>query len=257
MMTPIYVYQDKAHSNLGEREAPRELPSLLSLIDQAAGEQHVTSHIAGLASQVIRRVSQQFPLTTASLLGENERGSEEQAFAEQAYSALTTYLQQGFRRLLLIPWGDQRSIGSLLELARRVLSTATGETVSAREMTLPHVHVDGISVRGAFEGYVSIQAQLSPLMGAFPGWERTWIRLSAGDMRVVLLSTNTRTAQQSRNVAWEKPTIKALTAALCSQHAGFMRASERSRWQSDGEIYANYLVSLLSAATDFLRQEYE
>jgi len=53
------------------------------------------------------------------------------------------------------------------------------------------------------------------------------------------------------------PTIKALTAALCPQHAGFMNASEHSRWQRDGEIYANYLASLLCAATDFLQQEHE
>jgi len=51
------------------------------------------------------------------------------------------------------------------------------------------------------------------------------------------------------------PTRKALTAALCPQQAGFMTASERFRWQRDGEIYAHYLISLLCAATDFLQQE--
>jgi hypothetical protein len=257
MMTPTYLHQDGVLSKLGERKAPRELPYLLSLVDQAAGEQQVQSHIPGLASQVTRLVAQHLPVTTASLLGGTERASEEYTFAEQACSVLTTYLQQGFRRLLLIPWGGRRHMGSLLELAHRALCTATGETVSVIEMTLPHVHVDGVSARGSFEEYVSIQAQLSPLMEAFPGWDRTWTRLSAGDMRIVLLRTSEWTAQLFRNSAWEMPTIKALTAALCPQHAGFMNASERSRWQRDGEIYANYLASLLCAATDFLQQEHE
>ena len=257
MMTPTYVHQNGVLSKMVERKAPRELPYLLSLVDQAAGEQQVQSHIAGLASQVTRLVAQHLPVTTASLLGGTERASEEYTFAEQVCSALTTYFQQGFRRLLLIPWGGRRRMGSLLELGHRALSTATRETVSVIELTLPHVHVDGVSARDAFEGYVSIQAQLSPLMEAFPGWDRTWTRLSAGNMRIVLLRTSEWTAQPFRDSAWEKPTIKTLTAALCPQHAGFMSASERSRWQRDGEIYANYLASLLCAATDFLQQEHE
>ncbi len=257
MMTPIYLHQDEIPSNLEEGKALRELPYLLSLVDQAAGEQQVQSHFAGLASQVTRLVAKHLSVTTASLIGGTERASEEHTFAEQACSALTTYSQQGFRRLLLIPWGGRRHMGSLLELAHRALSTATGETVSVIEMTLPHVHVDGVSARGSFEGYVNIQAQLSPLIEAFPGWDRRWTRLSAGDMRIVLLRTSEWTAQPFRNSAWEKPTIKALTAALCPQHAGFMMASERSRWQRDGEIYANYLASLLCAATNFLQQEHE
>ena len=92
-------------------------------------------------------------------------------------------------------------------------------------------------------------------MEAFPGWDRTWYRLSAGDARIVLLRTSEWTDQSLRNAAWEKPTIKALTAALDPQRAGFMTASERSRWQSDGEIYARYLAALLCAAVDFLARE--
>ncbi len=49
--------------------------------------------------------------------------------------------------------------------------------------------------------------------------------------------------------------MKALTAALCPQQAGFMTASGRSRWQRDGEIYAHCLASLLCVATEFLQQE--
>ena len=39
-------------------DAPRELPFLLSLVDQAADEQQAQSQIAGLASQVVRLVAQ-------------------------------------------------------------------------------------------------------------------------------------------------------------------------------------------------------
>src|SRR5436305_5892049 len=148
MMTPTYLHHDGVLSKLGERKAPRELPYLLCLVGQAAGERQVQRHIAALASQVTRLVAQHLPVTTASLLSGTERASEEHTFAEQACSVLTTYLQQGFRRLLLIPWGGRRHMGSLLELAHRTLSTATGETVSVIEMTLPHVHLDGVSANG-------------------------------------------------------------------------------------------------------------
>jgi hypothetical protein len=146
-------------------------------------------------------------------------------------------------------------MGSLLKPAHLALSTVTGEAVSRTEMALPHVHVDGVSARSVFEGFVSIQAQLSPLMEAFPGWDRTWTRLSAGDVKLVLLRSGEWTKQPSKRAAWEIPAMKALTAALCPQQAGFMTASEHSRWQRDGEIYAHYLVSLLCAATEFLQQE--
>jgi hypothetical protein len=73
---------------------------------------------------------------------------------------------------------------------------------------------------------------------------------------ILLLRSGKVTEQPSpAAAAWEGPTMKALAAALCPQHAGTMTASERSRWQRDGEIYARYLVSLLGAATDFLLQE--
>jgi hypothetical protein len=73
-------------------------------------------------------------------------------------------------------------------------------------------------------------------------------------MRIVFLRTSEWTEQLLRSAAWERSTIKALTAALDPQHAGFMTASERYRWQRDGEIYAHYLAALLCAATDFLAQ---
>jgi hypothetical protein len=98
---------------------------------------------------------------------------------------------------------------------------------------------------------------LSPLLEAFPGWDRRWVRLAAGNVRIVVLRTSEWTEQLLRSAAWEQPTIKALTAALDPQPAGFMTTSERSRWQRDGQILARYLASLLCAAADYLVREQE
>src|ERR1700730_5530501 len=140
MMTPICSHQDCTSSDQRGMDAPRELPFLLSLVDQAADEQQAEGHIAGLASAVTRLVAQRLPVTVAPLLGGTGKASEECAFADQMYSELTAYLQQGFRRLLLVPWGGRLRMRSLLERARLALSNATGEPVSLTEMRLPHVH---------------------------------------------------------------------------------------------------------------------
>src|ERR1700686_4666631 len=100
---PIHTHQDGIPSDQRGTDAPRELPVLLSLIEQGAGEQHANGqHIASLASAVTRLVAQRLPVTAAPLSGEGERASEEYAFADQMSSMLTMYLQQGFRRLLLV-----------------------------------------------------------------------------------------------------------------------------------------------------------
>jgi hypothetical protein len=160
-----------------------------------------------------------------------EQSNEQCIFADLVYATITTYLHQGFRRVLLVPWGGRQSMGSLIKPVQRALSAVTGEAVSLTEMALPSVHVDGISARTVFGGLSSIQTQLGPLLEAFPGWDRTWIRLSAGQVRTLLLRSGEGRAPSSPSAAWEIPTIKALTAALCPHHAGLMTPSERSRWQ--------------------------
>jgi hypothetical protein len=122
-------------------------------------------------------------------------------------------------------------------------------------LALPPVHVDGISERTVFGGLSGIQTQLGPLLEAFPGWDRSWIRFSAGQVRIMLLRSDEGREPSSLSAAWEIPTIKALTAALCPHHAGLMTPSERSRWQRDGEIYSRFLVALIGAATEFLWHE--
>jgi hypothetical protein len=181
----------------------------------------------------------------------NEQGT----FADLVYATIASRLQRGFRRVLLVPWGGRQSAGSLLEPVQRALAAITGEAIARTEMVLPSVHVDGISARTVFGGLSTVQTQLGPLLEAFPGWDRTWIRLSAGQVRIVLLRSGEGTAPSSQSAAWETFTIKALTAALCPHHAEVMTSSERSRWQRDGELYARFLVALLGAATEFLGQE--
>lgn len=255
MTTPTHTYQNEVSSgDQGRSDAPRDLPFLLWLLEQTEGESQEQVRRAALAEALARLVEQRLPVSTGPLLSGEVAGGEDR-FAERTCAELTTRLQQGFRRLVLIPWGARQHLGSLPELAERVLITATGEPVSLTELTLPHVHVDGLAADSAFEGYRSIQAQLGPLLNAFPAWDRTWVRLAAGNIRIVLLRTSEWTEQLPRSAAWEKPTVKALTAALDPQRAGFMTAGERSRWQRDGEIYARYLVALLYAAADFLMRE--
>lgn len=254
MGTFAYSNQDMEHCNQGGRKTSCKQPLLLPLLDEATSEHYTQSHISALASQINRLVAQRLPITAVSPLCWTEQSRQDHTYAESVYSALTTYLQQGFQRLLLVPWGGRQSTSSLSEFAHLVLSTTTEKEVSRTELALPHVHVDGVSVRSGFEGFASTQTQLVPLLEEFPGWDRIWSRLSAGDVTILLLRTSEQARQLSRAARWEMPTRKALTAALGLQQVGFMTASERSGWQQDGDIYARYLVSLLCSAIELLRQ---
>ena len=239
-----------------EREVPHDAPLLLPLIEQAADEPQARRCLLEVVSQLTQRAAQSLPITVTSPLCHTSQASEECSFADQVFTTVSECLQQGFRRLLLVPFGGRQAMGPLVESALLALSTVTGEAVSPAELALPHVHVEGISARSALGGLSSIQTQLSPLLAAFPGWDRSWVRLSAGKVTILLLRSGKVTEQPSlATAAWERRTMKALATALCPQHAAIMTASERSRLQRDGEIYARYLVSLLSAATDFLQQE--
>lgn len=255
MTIATYSHTDTTRCEQEGTKSPANVPYLLSLIGQEGDERQAQGRAADLATRITRLVTKRLPVTTAPPLCWTEQTSKEDTFADRVSITLTAYLQQGFRRLLLVPWGSRQSTGTLLESARLALSTVTGGAVSQTEMALPYVHVDGVSARSTFEGLSSIQTQLSPLVEAFPGWNRTWTMLSAGQVKIVLLCSSTGTGQPSRTVAWEMPTMKALTAALCPHQVGFMTASERWRWQRDGQIYAHYLISLLCAATQFLQQE--
>lgn len=148
-------------------------------------------------------------------------------------------------------------MGELAEPVRMALSTVTREAVSQAELAQPHVHVKGVSARSALGGLSSIHTQLGPLLEAFPGWDRRWVRFSAGKVTILLLRSGQVAEQLSQAAAaWEGPAVKALAAALCPQQAAVMTASERQRWQLDGEVYARYLVSLLGAAADCLVREH-
>jgi hypothetical protein len=256
MSTTVFSHTGTELSDELEKGTSHDAPLLLPLIEQAADEPLARGCLLEVVSQLTQLAAQRLPVTAASPLCRTSQASEERPFADQVFTTISACLQQGFRRLLLVPWGGRQGMGPLVESALLALTTVTGETVSLAELAVPHVHVEGVSARSALGGLSSIQTQLGPLLEAFPGWDRSWVKLSAGKVTILLLRSGKGTAQPSKAAAaWEGATVKALAAALCPQQAGVMTASERSRWQRDGEIYARYLISLLGAATDFLQQE--
>jgi hypothetical protein len=255
MNTSIDAHQNRLCYDQAEREAAPDRPFLLPLVTQAGNEPDLQDRVLELASHVTWQVAQRFPMTISDPVSWAKQLNEQGTFADLLYATITTYLQRGLRRVLLVPWGGGQSAGSMSEPVQRALAATTGEAVSRTEMALPPVHVEGISARTVFGGLSSVQSQLGPLLEAFPGWDRTWIRLSAGQVRIVLLRSGEGRASSSSSAAWERPTIKALTTALCPHLAGVMTPSECSRWQRDGEIYARFLVALLGVATEFLGQE--
>jgi len=255
MATITCSHAAMARCDQEERKAPSDLPALLSVIEQASDQWHTQSPAADLASHLTRLVEERVPVTVLSPLCWTEQESLEHTFTDQVYSTGKRYFQRGFRRLLLVPWGGRQNMGSLAEPVRRALSAMTEGAISQTQRALPQVHVDGVSARSGFEGMRSIHDQLGPPLEAFPGWDRTWIRLCAGQVKIVLLRSGAWMVPPSRRAVWQGPTRKALTAALCPQQAEFLTTSERSSWQQDGQIYVRYLVSLLVAATQFLKQE--
>ena len=255
MNTSTDTHQNVLRYDQPGREDAQDRPFLLPLVTQAGNEADLQDRVLELASRATWLVAQRFPMTVSDPVSWAKQLNEQCTFADLLYATITTYLRRGLRRLLLVPWGGGHSEGSLIEPVKRALAATTGEAVSRTEMALPLVHVEGISARSVFGGLSSVQSQLGPLLEAFPGWDRSWIRLSAGQVRIVLLRSGEGRAPSSPSAAWERPTIKALTAALCPHHLGVMTPSERSRWQRDGEVYARFFVALLGAATEFLEQE--
>jgi hypothetical protein len=255
MTTITCSHADMTRCDQGERKASSNLPALLSVIEQASDQWHAHSPAADLASQVTRLVEERVPVTILSPLCWAEQESLEHTFTDQVYSTVKRCFQRGFRRLLLVPWGGRQNMGSLVEPVRRALSAVTEGAISQTQRALPQVHVDGVSARSGFEGMRSIHDQLGPPLEAFPGWDRTWIRLWTGQVKIVLLRSGAWMVPPSRTAVWQGPTRKALTAALCPQQAGFMTTNEHSSWQQDGQIYVRYLVSLLVAATQFLQED--
>ena len=255
MNTSLDTRYKGVRSKHPERNTTVDRPFLLPLVTQAGNEPDLQDCVLELASQVTWQVAQRFPMTVSDPVSLAKQLHEQHTFADLVYTTITTYLQRGLHRVLLVPWGGGQCAGSLLEPVQRALAAITGEAVARTEMVLPPVHVDGISARTVFGGLSSVHTQLGPVLEAFPGWGGTWIRLSAGQVRIVLLRSGEGTAFSPQSAAWETSTIKALTAALCPHDAEVMTPSERFRWKQDGEIYARFLVALLGAATQFLQQE--
>jgi len=249
------------HMTMSEQEAtrrPQSPPLLLSLIRPAAGERQPFSFASEIASHITRRVEQQVRVSVVPTAYCDDQMSDSSTLPERLGVTLTAWLHQGVRRLLLVPWsGGQvgQVLDAWIEATTRALHMAMGEEVRRTTMPAPCVHVDGVSVRRAFEGFASVQEQLNPLVEQFPGWGREYACFSAGDAKIVLLHAPEWMSQQARRNALEVSIVKALTAALCSTQVSLTLASARSQWEKDGHIYAHYLVALLCAVTASLQRE--
>jgi hypothetical protein len=198
---------------MSEQESTRRLqspPLLLSLIERAAEEQQPFSFVSEIASHITRRVEQHVRVAVVPALPCDNQTSDFSTFPERLGVTLTEWLHQGVRRLLLVPWGGGQVIDAWIEATTRALHMAMGEEVRGTTMPAPCVHVDGVSVRRAFEGFASVQDQLNPLVEQFPGWGREYACFSAGDAKIVLLHSLECMSQQARRNALEVSIVKAL-----------------------------------------------
>ena len=257
-MVPDIYTKEKfalAHSQQLRREAEHERLFLLSLLGSAAGERQPFSFVSELASHITRRVEQQVRVSVVPPVYCDDQVSDSSTLPERLGVTLTAWLHQGVRRLLLVPWGGGQALDAWTEATTSALQRAMGEEVRRTTMPAPYVHVDGVSVRRAFEGFASVQDQLNPLVEQFPGWGREYACFSAGDAKIVLLHAPQGMSQQPRQHALEASSVKALTAALCSTQVSLTPASARSQWEKDGHIYAHYLVALLCTVTASLQRE--
>ncbi len=246
------------HMTMSEQEATGRLqssPLLISLIGRAAVERQPFSFVSEIASHITRRVEQHVRVSVVPAIYCDDQTSDSSTFPDRLGVTLTAWLHQGVRRLLLVPWGGGQVIDAWIEATTSALHRAMGEEVRRTTMPAPYVHVDGVSVRRAFEGFASVQDQLNPLVEQFPGWGRTYTCFSAGDAKIALLHSPKCTRQQPRRNALEASTVKALTAALCSTQVSLTPASDLAQWKKDGHIYAHYLISLLCAVTESLQKE--
>ena len=246
------------HRMRSEQEATgrqQSSPLLLSLIGRVAEERQPFSFVSEIASHITRRVEQHVRVSVVPALYCDDQMSDFSTLPDRLGVALTAWLHQGVRRLLLVPWGGGQAVDAWIEATISALHIAMGEEVRRTTMPAPCVHVDSVSVRRAFEGFASVQDQLNPLVEQFPGWGREYTCLSAGDAKIVLLHSPKCTRQQPRQNALEVSIVKALTEVLCSTQVSLAPASDLAQWRKDGHIYVHYLVSLLCAVTESLQRE--
>jgi len=245
----------KTHPLLPEQKVHRSrknYPLLLSFVEGATQEQQAFHLICEFASYITQQVEQSVPVSVVPHICYDDLASNAGGLLNRFSNTFIECLQQGVQRLLLVPWGDQPITGMLIEAATAALRTATGEEISIMTLPAPRVHVDGVSVRRALEGFASVQEQLSYVVEQFPGWSREYTCLSAGKAKIVLLRSTEGAGRRFRGNTLEMSAMKALTAALCPDHMDTLPASELYQWKRDGHIYAHYLVSLLSMVTEKL-----
>lgn len=254
MITTVLTNPQK---RMSEQEATRSRyssPRLLSFIDSSSQMQPF-SVVSEIASHITWLVEQRVPAVVLPALLYDTQTSDFRTFPDRLSVALTAWLRQGVRHLLLVPWGNGQVSDAWIEATTSALHMAMGEEVLRTTMPAPCVHVDGVSVRRAFEGFASVQDQLNPLVEQFPGWGREYVCFSAGDAQIVLLHSLESMSQQVQQNALEVSIVRALTVALCSPQVHFASASACAQWEKDGHIYARYLAALLCAVAESLQRK--
>lgn len=237
---------------MGEQEAdkrPQNSPLLLFLLEGTAQELTSANELTSLIGQ---QVEQRVLISIASHPYYHAQMSGTSTCCDRLSTALTEWLNQGFRRMLLVPWGGEQMTDTLIKATISALHAASGEQVSTTLIPVPSAHVDGVSVRRAFEGFASVQDQLNPLVKQFPGWDGEYTRFAAGDAQIVLLRSLEHVSQQPRENALEASILRSLAAALCPDQGRTMPVRDLYSCKRDGHIYGRYLVSLLCVVAELL-----
>lgn len=255
-MTPAVVTNTQiAMDNQEAGKMSQNSPGLLSVVVSPAQKQVEFSFVKELTSHITRQVERDIPVFVMPPMYCHDQRSDSKTFSDQLCATLTDYLHRGVRRLLLVPWGDGQMTDALIEATTRALYAATGEEVSTTTISAPCVHVDGVSVKRAFEGFSSVQDQLNPLVEQFPGWDHEYTCFSSADAKIVLLRSINCMRLQPQGNAMKLTIMKALAAAFCPDQVWTVPVNALNQWERDGHIYARYLVSLLSATMESLRHE--
>lgn len=201
-----------------------------------------------LTFQLAARLQQQVAETLPIALTSPSSLSREGAWKDRVRAELSCALLKGTGRLVVLPWGMGEDATSLRQAACEALTAISGLEPTAEALPPPQVHVEGISPRSGLGGMRSIPSQFAPLLAAFPGWSGAWTRLAAGGAVLVLPDVKPAShAAHASAAQLEEMAVKALRLALFPGETDSMPRGERASWQRDGQLYARYLQSLLSA----------
>src|SRR5205814_8306668 len=110
MCNTVFSHTGTAIGSELETGLPPHALLLLPLIEQAADEPPARSFVFEIVSQLTRLAARRLPVTAASPLCHTSQAGEERPFADQVFTTVSACLQQGVRRLLLVPCGGRQGM---------------------------------------------------------------------------------------------------------------------------------------------------